>query len=104
MREDTSEQAFIPYRSKKPVTLLSADGAYCSISSEQSSLSYYINMPYLKEKEDDDHAIEQLHKLLVEVWISTTALKQLIEKLLDSIEEESEEENKNTDQISLKVA
>lgn len=105
MKEDTSEQAYIPkYQSKKPVTILSADGAYCNISTEQSRILYFVNIPYLKEDENSNHAIEQLQKLLVEVRIPTTALKQLIEKLLDSIDEEIEEESKTTDQMPLEVA
>lgn len=106
MREDTSEKAYIPkYQSKKPVTILSADGAYCNISSEQSRILYFVNIPYLKEDENNNHAIEQLQKLLVEVRIPTSGLKHLVQSIIDDLEKgiEEQEETTPTDQIPLEV-
>lgn len=100
MTENESESTHsTEYSNRKPVKVLSVDGAYTKLGSDECRLLFYSVIPYLKRDKNNEPAIDEMEKLQVEIRLSTNSLQKVVSSIIEELTdllEEHEEASQNT--------
>ena len=100
MTENESESIYSPeYSSRKPVKVISVDGAYIKLGTDECRLLFYTVIPYLKWDSTNESAIEEMEKLQVEIRLSTHSLQKVVASIIEELTDllhEHEEASMNT--------